>query len=62
MITKFPMISDLFKELDEISSKEVHIFLIGGGALMKHNLKPYTKDIDIVLTLWVNSKSCPAYL
>jgi hypothetical protein len=49
MITKFSMISDLFKELDEISSKEVHIFLIGGGALMKHNLKPYTKDIDIVV-------------
>jgi hypothetical protein len=49
MITKFSMISDLFEELDRASSTSIHIFLIGGGALMKHDLKPYTKDIDIVV-------------
>jgi len=49
MITDFSMISDLFKELDNISPTRVHIFLIGGGALMKHKIKSYTKDIDIVV-------------
>ena len=49
MITDFSMISDLFKELDRISSKNIRIFLIGGGALMKYRMKPYTKDIDIVV-------------
>ena len=49
MITDFSMISDLFKELDNISPTRVHIFLIGGGALMKHKIESYTKDIDIVV-------------
>jgi hypothetical protein len=50
MITDFSQIMSLFKELDEHLEKNADIFLIGGGALMKYDLRSETKDIDIVVS------------
>jgi hypothetical protein len=49
MITDYSQIQKLFVELDGYISKRTTVYLIGGGALMKRDLKTRTKDIDIVM-------------
>ena len=49
MITKYSQIQELFVELDGHISKKTAVYMIGGGALMKRNIKHHTKDIDIVV-------------
>ncbi|MDI6738009.1 MAG: hypothetical protein QME12_05865 [Nanoarchaeota archaeon] len=49
MISRFEEIKRLFEELDSASSRKVHFFMIGGGVMLFHGLKPATKDIDLVV-------------
>ncbi len=42
-------IFDLFCNLDNLLSKRMRVYLIGGGALVLKNVKTSTKDIDIIL-------------
>ena len=49
MISRFEEINRLFEELDSAVSGKVHFFMIGGGVLLFHGLKPATKDIDLVV-------------
>ena len=49
MISRFDEIKRLFEELDSAVSRKVHFFMIGGGVLLFHGLKPATKDIDLVV-------------
>ena len=51
-ITDFGQIFDAFKEIDQNINKKINIYLIGGAVLLYNNLKPGTKDIDLI----VNSK------
>jgi hypothetical protein len=39
----------MFRELDSVMKEPADIFMIGGGAMMRHGLKIRTKDIDIVV-------------
>jgi predicted transcriptional regulator len=39
----------LFEKIDDALEKEVETFLIGGVAMVMKNLKPSTKDIDVIL-------------
>ena len=50
MIGDFSDIISLFSELNASLKKNVDVFLIGGGALMKYGLRDETKDIDIVVS------------
>ena len=50
MISDFSDIISLFRELDEVLKGNADVFLIGGGALMKYDLKYETKDVDIVVS------------
>jgi len=50
MIDDFSQIVSLFEELDEHTKKNADVFLIGGGALMRYDLRDITKDIDIVVS------------
>ncbi|MBU2638199.1 MAG: hypothetical protein KJ955_04450 [Nanoarchaeota archaeon] len=49
MISRFEEIKRLFEEMDFAVSGKVHFFMIGGGVLLFHGLKPATKDIDLVV-------------
>lgn len=49
MISRFEEIKRLFEELDSAVEGKIHFFLIGGGVLLFHGLKPATKDIDLVV-------------
>ena len=49
MIQEVNQIKELFLEIDSKISNKVNVFVIGGGALMFHELKPSTKDIDFVV-------------
>ena len=49
MIVDHRDITSLFIELDEIIETCVPVYLIGGGAMMKHGVKNQTKDIDLVV-------------
>jgi hypothetical protein len=49
MITEFEQIRLFFTEISEYIDEEVNIYLIGGGALMYHESKQLTKDIDLVI-------------
>ena len=49
MISDYSEILGIFRELDAIMMEQVNIFMIGGGAMMKHGLKIRTKDIDIIV-------------
>ena len=49
MITDYSVMLGMFRELDAVIKAPVTIFMIGGGAMMKHGLKIRTKDIDIVV-------------
>ena len=49
MISDFKQIETLFKEIDQLLKKKVHIYVIGGIILLYQGLKPATKDIDLVI-------------
>jgi len=49
MISKFNEIQELFREIDKHLKSKVEIYLIGGAVLLYQELKPATKDIDIIL-------------
>jgi len=49
MITEFNQVENIFKEIDKVMLKKVNVFVIGGAALLHQELKPATKDIDIVV-------------
>jgi len=49
MITDYSQIQKLFAELDGRISGKIAVYMIGGGALMKREMKDQTKDIDIVV-------------
>lgn len=52
-ITELKHIYDLFEMINSKligTSKKLNIYLIGGGALMFHNAKVSTKDLDIIVT------------
>jgi hypothetical protein len=49
MISEYSAIVGMFRELDDVIREPANIFMIGGGAMMKHGLKIMTKDIDIVV-------------
>ena len=51
MIGDFSDIISLLTEVDKFLKKNVNVFLIGGGALMRYGLRGETKDIDIVVSL-----------
>lgn len=48
MISEFKELEKLFQEIDQQLKTEVKIYIIGGAALLYHDLKPATKDIDII--------------
>ena len=43
-------IKTICKEIGSELEKEINIYVLGGVVLMKENLKPSTKDIDVVLS------------
>ena len=49
MISRFEEIKRLFEEFDSAVEGEINLFMIGGGVLLFHGLKPATKDIDLVV-------------
>lgn len=49
MITKFKEIEELFKDVEKQIEKEIKVYVIGGAVLLEQNLKPATKDIDLVV-------------
>jgi hypothetical protein len=49
MISDYSAVLGVFRELDAVLTEPVNLFMIGGGAMMKHGLKIRTKDIDIVV-------------
>ena len=49
MITRFQQIEELFKEINAVIYKKVHIYTIGGAVLLEQRLKTATKDIDLVV-------------
>jgi hypothetical protein len=49
MISDYSAILGVFRELDAVITEPVSIFMIGGGAMMKHGLKIRTKDVDLVV-------------
>jgi len=52
MIVEYSAITKLFKELDSAARIKMNIYMIGGGAMMKHNFKAETKDIDLVVNTY----------
>lgn len=42
-------IQTLIKEIDRVLGRKLEIFLIGGVAMVMKNLKPSTKDIDVII-------------
>jgi len=53
MIEHFIAYEELFKKVDELSELGIDLYVIGGAVLLYRDLKPSTKDIDIV----VNTRS-----
>ncbi|MBT4825025.1 hypothetical protein HN695_00220 [Candidatus Woesearchaeota archaeon] len=49
MIKQFIAYESLFKEIDQLSELDIHIYVIGGAVLLYRDIKPATKDIDIVV-------------
>ncbi|MCL1984140.1 MAG: hypothetical protein FWG58_01920 [Methanomassiliicoccaceae archaeon] len=45
MINDFSQITSFFEELNGLLKRNTDVFLIGGGALMKYDLRDETKDI-----------------
>ena len=51
MISKFEQLDDLFNEMDKKLSDNVQFYVIGGAVMLYHNLKPGTKDVDIIVDI-----------
>lgn len=49
MISDFKQIEALFSEINEHLNRKVCIYIIGGVVLLYYNLKPATKDIDLII-------------
>ena len=49
MISKFKRIEELWKEIDEHLQQTTDLYVIGGVVLVYQELKPATKDIDIII-------------
>jgi hypothetical protein len=49
MIEQFSIYELLFKEINQITNREINIYVIGGAVLLYRDMKPATKDIDIVV-------------
>ena len=49
MITTFDQIEKLFVDLDKLLTRKVNIYVIGGAVMLHANLKPVTKDVDIIV-------------
>lgn len=50
MIEDIEKIKELFLEIDAKLTREINMYIIGGANLMFKDLKPATKDIDIVIS------------
>ena len=48
MISKFEDITEMLNELEPTLNQKIHLFMIGGGAMLHYKLKSATKDIDLV--------------
>jgi len=48
MISDFKELDNLFEEMDGITDKKAHLYVIGGAVLLYHRVKEATKDIDAV--------------
>jgi hypothetical protein len=49
MISRFKDFEQLFLELNTKLDSKINIYIIGGAVLLYRNLKPSTKDIDLVV-------------
>ena len=49
MITNKKQMEMLFDEIDSKAKTPIHIYIIGGGAMLYAGLKQFTKDIDAVV-------------
>jgi hypothetical protein len=49
MIQEFKIYEKLFEEIDKKTFIKLDIYVIGGAALLYREIKPATKDIDIVV-------------
>lgn len=49
MIENFAMYEELFKKVDNLSEQDINLYVIGGAVLLYRDLKPSTKDIDLVV-------------
>jgi hypothetical protein len=49
MISDFKQIEILFEEINHNLKSKVHVYLIGGVVLLYQELKPATKDIDLII-------------
>jgi hypothetical protein len=49
MISTFQKINELFEEINALLSKPIKIYIIGGAALLHFQLKPSTKDVDLIV-------------
>jgi hypothetical protein len=50
MVDRFEDYREVFAEIDESAKIDLDIYVIGGAVMLYRDLKPATKDIDIVLT------------
>jgi hypothetical protein len=49
MIQEFKVYQELFEKIDKKTSIKLDLYVIGGAALLYREIKPATKDIDIVV-------------
>ena len=49
MVEKFKDYEKLFNEINKLAKIKLNLYVIGGAVLLYRDLKPATKDIDIVL-------------
>jgi len=49
MISNFNEIKELFEKINNISKNKIKVYVIGGAVLLEQNLKPATKDIDLIV-------------
>lgn len=49
MITSYNQIEKFFNEINRLINKEIRLYVIGGAALLRRELKDGTKDIDLVV-------------
>ena len=49
MIEQFLVYESLFKEINQLINIDINIYVIGGAVLLYRDIKPTTKDIDVVV-------------